>query len=377
MKVAIVGAWLNEIDQRLTVLKEAREIQKKLIVFTLSTTSKSDPQGRPYLTPLRETATEFISGVVVRSLDQGAIVAQALVGRADLVFVDAEAKRGLDTEVSPDLWKNLGLSFPPCLRRVPPFSLVEVCRSLLDPAVFRLFKPNDLTVESVWHFLDMKVCGPQEIGIFGAGNIGFKLALKLVEAGHRVGLHRRDENKGRLLVQALETAKPPLSSGEAYFAPDPLILAQTCRVLIGTSDGIPVITARMIELVGEHAIILDVGKGTVSPKAIRISLERGLDITRTDITSGLQGFLASHHRQVEILNHEFGRNEVRQGLVLISGGYLGHLGDVIVDHFRAPRHVIGLADGRGDLIRDLQPEHRDLLAQAHAYILELSERGRA
>lgn len=371
MNSKMIRSWLLAIDVRLAALAALKAGRQKSIVFTLSTTSKSDPQGLPYLTPLRETLTEFISGVVVRSIDQGALVALALRGKADLVFVDAEAKRGLDTRFDSALWQALGIDPPGLLRRQPSPSLVEACQSVLSANAFFLFKPNDLTVESVWHFLDIKIKGPQAIGIFGAGNIGFKLALKLVEAGHSVGIHRRDQKVGHTLVEALEAVKPVLSTGRAYFEPDAMTLAKKSGILVGTSDGAPVITEPMIACLDCRAIIIDVGKGTISPEGIQCALKRQLDITRTDVTSGLQGFLASHHRQVEILNHEMGRNLIAPDLALISGGFLGHRNDVIVDHFKFPRHVIGLADGRGDLIRKFDAEHLKMLERVHLYIAAL------
>jgi NAD(P)-dependent dehydrogenase (short-subunit alcohol dehydrogenase family) len=374
-KTAFIRAWLDDIDRRLAAMASLKAQRTKAIIFTLSTTSKADPQGRPYLTPLRETLTEFISGVIVRSLDQAALVALALRGRVDLVFVDAEEKRGLDVWVDQSLWSALGMSVPLPLLADPIPRMVQVCQALLDPAVMGCFKPNDLTVESVWHFLDLKLDRPTHIGILGAGNIGFKLALKLVEAGHTVALNRRDQVSAQTLVAAIEAVKPPLSSGRAYAQPDAMAVARDCQVLIGVSDGVPVITEAMVDQLDPRGLIIDVGKGTVSPEGIQRALARRLDISRTDITSGLQGFLASHHRQVEILQHEMGRRVVEPGLALVSGGFLGDLNDVIVDHFAAPQRIVGLADGRGDLIRELQPEHVERLARVEAYIQRLNPAG--
>ena len=38
--------------------------------------------------------------------------------------------------------------------------------------------------------------------------------------------------------------------------------------------------------------------------------------------------------------------------MLISGGMMGQRGDVIVDNYACPTQILGIADGRGDVVAE-------------------------
>ena len=50
------------------------------------------------------------------------------------------------------------------------------------------------------------------------------------------------------------------------------------------------------------------------------------------------------------LNEVFGNKKIK-GIEVVSGGYYGKYGDVVVDNITKPTQLIGIADGRGDIMR--------------------------
>jgi len=365
--------WLAEIRKRTQILSRQGKSLNKRTVFTISSTSKTDPSDRPYLTPLRENPGELVSGVVVRTLDQGALAAWVLEGVVDRVYVDAEAKKGIKTEHDAQLFLSAGVPTLEGYLKGKDWvgtTLPEVCFPYFKNSEARIFKPNDLTVESVWFFLMEKKPAPGVVVILGAGNIGFKLGLKLVETGYNVAMVRRDKSALQKLVDTIELVKPPHSPGKSFIPLDLNEILSKADVVLGCSDGTPVITEDIVKIVPKDCLILDVGKGTFSRLAVKEAHHRNLEIYRTDITSGLDGFLVGAAKNHQILHQELGRKEIEPGLAVVSGGFLGRENDVIVDNFLNPRMIIGVADGLGDLIRELSLDQEKRIKKVKEVILE-------
>lgn len=369
----MVAGWIEDIRKRTQILARQAQESGKQTVFTISSTSKTDPQHRPYLTPLRENPTELVSGVVVRTLDQGALASWVLDGVVDQVYIDAEGKKGMGRDHDAGLFNFLGApEWGPIKDGIlghEMISLPEVCLPYLTRSKAGIYKPNDLTVESVWYFLLEKHLPPGKIVILGAGNIGFKLGLKLVETGYDVVLYRRDLKALELLVSAIDSVKPPFSTGSASAGTDIMEEVKSAKAVIGCSDGVPVISGEIAQVVPGDCLLLDVGKGSVSKEAVQTAHQRRLEIYRTDITSGLDGFLAGTNKNRHILKYELGRRELEPGLAVVSGGYLGRRGDVIVDNFLNPKFIVGLADGSGDLDRTTTSETETKIKKVKDFIV--------
>jgi hypothetical protein len=240
---------------------------------------------------------------------------------------------------------------------------------------FQEYKPNDVTVESVWHFLSNKYgsLSGKRIAIIGSGNIGFKLALKLVESGSHVELVRRDLWRGTLMADVINVAKPKSTIAIAHYNPNPLQASLFCDALIGCTNGTPVITWEMIQSMKPKGIVIDVGKGSVFKDAVQQAVTHKISIVRGDITSGIDGLISTIHRTQEVMNQEMGRQEIKKGIFVVSGGYLGLSGDIVVDNYRNPRRIVGVADGMGDLKKDMSEKDQHNIAAVKKINLVLEE----
>ena len=147
-------------------------------VFTIATTSKQE--SNPYLTPIRKNDFFIACGCVI--FDQSILkkILKIIDGSIDLIFVDSEKKIPVRIGQKIDVSKNSNL-FQICFQKIHKSKVFE-------------YKPSDITVNATWSFLSQRLnyLSGKKISILGSGNIGSKLALKLVESNAMVSIFRRN-----------------------------------------------------------------------------------------------------------------------------------------------------------------------------------------
>ena len=188
------------------------------------------------------------------------------------------------------------------------------------------------------------------------GNIGFKLALKLVESGTNVELVRRDMGRGRLMADVIDITKPKSTMATAHYNSDPLQAVLFSDAIIGCTDGTPVITWEMIQSIKPNGLVIDVGKGSIFKKAVTKAIKHEIPIIRCDISSAIDGLISIIQRNKQIVEKEMGRREIEKGVFVVSGGQLGKYGDIVVDNYMKPNQIFGVADGTGDIKKDLSDQ---------------------
>ena len=107
---------------------------------------------------------------------------------------------------------------------------------------------------------DLRGVSGKKIGIIGCGNIGSKIALNLTEQGAKVNLNRRNIKKLDTIIKAINILKPKNTKEKAE-KKDKLLASKNADVLIGTTDGKPVINSEMVKVMKNNSLIIDVGKG--------------------------------------------------------------------------------------------------------------------
>jgi hypothetical protein len=357
-----LSIWLDKAEKAACDIRACAKKVGGLAIFTISSTAKRQGDAVPYLTPVRRIVHGYIGGSVVFSQTQAILLSKRIDGVVDQILVDAEKKIGIQLGVDLDLLKYFGLSLPPFKNKtrinLELGNLSVACESYIKKSHFQEYKPNDVTVESVWHFLSnrYRTLSGKRVAIIGSGNIGFKLALKLVECGCHIELVRRDLWRGTLMADVINIVKPESTIAIAHYNSNPLQASLFCDVIIGCTNGIPVITWEMIQTMKPSGIVIDVGKGCIFKDAIQKAVEQRIPIIRCDITSAIDGLISTIQRTQVVLDQEMGRSEIEKGIFVVSGGFLGLAGDVVVDKYRNPCKIIGVADGAGDLKKKLSKE---------------------
>ena len=298
-----------------------------------------------FFTPIRNTPACVCGSIIVDCISVAKRLVDLLDGKVDYFFVDTEKK------ISREKYDN------------DAGNVERAVRERVKRTTILTYKGNDLTVDAIDCFLAQKVCldyrgiGSRKVAIIGMGNIGFKLALKLVERGAHVHVVRRDINKLQIVVRALNDIKPVGTFASVVGQPDSVVAACDADILIGLTPGTGDISPVVVDVVRDNAILVDVGKGSFSREALVRAWARGLTIYRASIAESFAGQATMLLGMEENLFVSMGRGEIG-GVPVVAGGLLARKGEVVVDSIRYPAQVYGLADGCGDFIMEPTSDER-------------------
>ena len=358
--------WEIVIKSQIDEIVKNKKLNQ-IIFYTISSVS-SDIKIFPYTTPVRLSGDKVIAGVIVGSQIEALIVSSYIENFVDYLLLDVEKKIPIQKIPDDDIFlafnfnKSMFVENSNTVSGVEFGNISSAVRKIFPSSKIINYKPNDLTVESIWFFLSHKFenFAGLKIAIIGAGNIGFKLALKLVESGAFVNLNRRNEVLGLQLANTINAIKPKNTIAEAKFYEDPIRASTLCNVIIGTGKSSSlIITDTMVSVMMKKGIIIDCGKGNITEEAINYSYDIGLNIYRGDVTTGIISFVDQADIIKNTLNNKTGRKVVKNNIFIISGGVYGKLEDIVVDNFDCPKIIYGMADGRGQIITNLTKPQKE------------------
>ncbi len=319
-------------DYLITTLKKeisriSVEANKKKIksAYVISTTSKRSGQKWIPL-PIRETKYVICGAITVYDMNQAKKIAKYVDNKVDYIFVDAEIKlQNMD-----ELVKQISL--------------------FVKKSKILTFKNNDLTASSADALISkiLKNFYNKKIAIIGAGNIGGKLSLKLIERGAQVYLASKNLNKTRTVAKSINNLKPKHCSGRVIVK-DLRKVAKNTDLLIGLTPDDAVISPEMIQVMKSNGIIIDGGVGTISLKAINDAFQKGIHIMRLDTRAGFAGEVSLLFETEKILDEIQGKATLGE-IDVVAGGEYGKNGDVVLDNLSKPKRVLGIADGKGGIL---------------------------
>ena len=319
-------------------ISELREIVKKTVttakqngkISMFSIASTANVNNREILFPaIRETKTTVCGNALLNSERYLKKIIKEIDGAVDIILVDSE------TKVSSVI--NLEI-------KVKKF--VKKSRILT-------FKPNDLTVDTLDALLAQlkSPLSEKKIAVIGAGNIGSKIALKLVERGANVCITRRNEMKVKKIADGLNAIKSDYLNANVSYTTDNLEASKNADVIIGATPGIPAITTEMVNNMNSNGIIIDVGNGTIFPDAITQTEKKNIRVLCLFMKPGYDGQLETIFETEKLVKNQKKRNLGK--FSIISGGIFGKRGDIIVDHVDKPTKILSIADGKGDVISNI------------------------
>jgi hypothetical protein len=345
----------EEIEKIVLEVNRLAHLESKLTGFCIGNTRKINETGL-YFSPLRRTSKLIAGSAIVYDVSQAVAVARAVDGRVGYVLVDTEKK------ISTELYgsDNVG-------------NVERAVRETVKHSRVLTYKGNDLTVDSIENLIAQilstypRGLSGKRAAIIGAGNVGSKLALKLVERGMDVSLIRRDKVKLAAIVTALNIIKPAETIASVSAGADNLSVSQGADLLVGLTQGTPVITMDMIDALAPGAVLLDGGKGCCELNAIRRAQEKNIPIYRADIRPGFEGHICMVLETERIVEYTMGRTEF-DGVPVVSGGLLARHNEVVVDSIDDPHTVFGIANGLGDFVRVLDEKQAQRIQAVHNYI---------
>ena len=359
--IPYLESWFYNLQKSIKEFKGIAIDKDIKLLFSISTTTTCKHSiNKPYTTPVRFLENSLISGVVVFSQTQSIIVTNIVKDFVDGFLVDVEQKHNMKVGTNGDTLKYFQDKYFINSDRVDSGikhgGILSIVRAIVANDRIIEYKANDITVDAIWIFLSTKLnyLSGKKVAIIGSGNIGSKLALKLVESGVNVVLVRRDSSKGKLIANAINLIKPPLSKSYASYNSSAIQASKFCDVIIGAANtNNPVITWDMIKNMSKNGFVVDIGKGNIEANAIKKSIEKNIDVIRGDIAAALYGFVSQKQQMQEIVQNKIGRANIDSDINLVSGGVLGRCGDIVVDSFASPSLVYGVANGSGSIKTDL------------------------
>jgi hypothetical protein len=333
--------FLNSVLERILKLKSF----EKKTVFSISTTAKQEESA--YLTPVRICKDFVLAGCIIFDQKDLSSLLGKIDGKVDIILSDSE-------KVIPLYANELNYELVKKSDQLGEATISSICFQAIKKSKVFDFKPNDLTVNATWSFLSQRsrFLSGKRISILGAGNIGSKLALKLVECGAEIHLYRRDADKGNQITHGLNLIKPESINANIKFYSDPMQASFMSDVLIGTTSGYPIIDENIINNVKKDCLVIDLGKNNLTKNAIKVATQHLMEIYRADVTPAIESYIYEVLKMQDILENSFGKKDL--GFCnIVSGGFFGGFGDVVVDRINDPQRIIGVSQGDGTLKAEL------------------------
>ena len=319
------------------IVKDARG---RHTAFVVGNTSGSFGNKRYYLIPIRETERLIYTGVIVRDVAAAAAVALIIDGMVDYVFVDAEKK------IKERYYGNNDAG-----------NIEREVRSKIFKSNIITYKGNDLTMEAVDYILGQLVA---DIAVVGCGNLGSKIALKFVERGAAIRAYRPDQKKLKVIVDGLNEIKSKDTLSSITAVESARDACDGASIVIACADKKGIVNERTLTGMDKSrpAILIDVGKGCFTVSVIK---NNAYTVYRADVSIAQKHIFSALLETKLHYGQSMGRKVMEdEGITLVSMGLLGKYGEIIVDNIEKPSRIVGIADGKGSLVKDMRRHKKKL-----------------
>ena len=326
---------MNDIKNTIIKIKKIAKLNNKISCVFLGNTVQKE-KATFYITPIRENKKFVFCSVILFNDFVANKVAKMMDGHINYILVDTEKK--IQTKNT-----NLGL-----------VNIERPIKETIKKSKLRVYKANDLSILSTetlinYYFLNDKrgLSGKKAI-IIGAGNIGFKLALKFVENGASTYLIRRNKKFLKNIIQTINIIKPKGTVANAYSLDKIPNDLTNFDIIIGSSDKKNLIKKKHVININNKKLFIDLGKGTFSKDCIEFLLNKKNNIFRLDATSSYFSYLDNMIYTESIYKKDTYVNKINN-YNFVSQGILGKKDDIIVDDAKKPKKIFGVCDGKGNL----------------------------
>ena len=312
-------------------LNQIKKLKKKKVFFFGSTVKKET--NTFYITNIRENKKFIYFGAIIYNDYHAKTIAKKIDGKFDYAFVDLEKK--VSSKNKKDI-VNLERS---------------VKDTLLTTKVFA-YKGNDLTVQACETLInnlylhDIRGVGGKKSLILGAGNIGFKIAQKLVESGSDVHLYRRNKKLLKKIVLTLNSLIPKATVAKAKLVSKITELSKY-DLIIGSTNGVSLLKKKHILKLKEGVNIIDIGKGLLEKEALKLAIKNNIFVYRLDVSPAYEGYLENIYSTKNLYLNKSNLIKKIKNVFLMKRGMVAQEGSIIVDNVKNPKEIYGISDGQG------------------------------
>lgn len=317
-----------------SIKKEALRTQCKSAIIINVTTQKFTEDL--LILPTRYLKEYVCLPIGIKDDHIGIRLGNYIDGKIDTIFVDAENKL------------------------VRCKNIFDKISCIIKKSKVYAIKGNDIAADATFSVVCtiMKPITNKKICIIGSGNIGSKVALKMVECGAKIFILNSNKKSSEDTAHAINILKPR----ECKDTANPVNkknIPHEIDGIIGFTRGIPVITKEMISLLKNDGFVLDGGSGTITPEGIEEANRRKITILRLDVRMGFISHANLMLNTENLISNIFGTTKIN-GINIVAGGAIGNKGDIIVDNIKKPRKILGIADGKGKTLRNIKKYRNDI-----------------
>tara|TARA_B100000700_G_scaffold319875_1_gene415997 strand:+ start:4322 stop:5485 length:1164 start_codon:yes stop_codon:yes gene_type:complete len=349
-----------------TILNDIRSISSKIkknenIIFTIANTAYNEKINKPYRTPIRKTQDSYIFGVIVYSQLQSIIFSCKVDGLVDYIFVDCEKKLPGIKDPDYSLLDKFKISAlikkkytSKSLSRPEFGNISKVCRDVVKKSQVYSYKANDITIDATWLFLVdyFHDLSGKTITIIGGGNIGSKLSLKLVESAAEVRVVGNVSDLS-LNIKSINNIKQESVLSKVSLFENKIAAAQAADAVIGCTNLQQVIDAELVNKMSPSGVIIDVGKGNFTAEGLEKASQLGISTWRADIYPIISNMVSTAKEMRYFREEVYGISNRFRDFRVVSGGYIGEKYDIIVDNYKNIKNVLGVCDGTGSILTEL------------------------
>lgn len=310
------------IEESIQDLKSKLEAYNKKRLLCISTTANVN-NPKIAFGSLRETKHTIAGNILIRDLDHIDLIINEFDGFVDYFAIDCENK----SEVK---------------------DLDKIILPKIEKSKYFIYKPNDFTVDALDMFIACRAGSivDKNILIVGCGNIGAKAALKLCERGANVKVNSLDSQELKKIVLGLNLIKKQKPDIEVVI--DKHQGAKKADIVLGCTPGITAIDLKIIELMNPDGFIIDVGNGTLDKQAIETANIKNIDLYCLSAVPGYSATIKNWHMTESSLK-KMKKIKYNNSVSLITPGFIGKDGDILVDDVYNPTKIIGVCNGLGDV----------------------------
>lgn len=230
--------------------------------------------------------------------------------------------------------------------------LMQIAKRTIKQASIISYKPNDTTLEAadmfLRHYFNDEMKG-KRILIYGAGNLGSKLTIRLAERGADVFLDSRNKEKTGEIIQALNHLTPKYSPSRIRQIKSYENLTDEMDVLIAFTSASNVISSSFLPFIKDGGLALDGGINNFTSDFIKGANERSINCYRLDVRAAFPHTILFLTDYINNFYHNIQGERDFGNVRVVAGGIIGNEGDIVVDRISKPKQIVGIANGIGGL----------------------------
>ena len=330
---------LNSINKYINIVRKVVNKKNYPLVISLQNTVSSSPDKQSlYFLPIRVFKNYIFAGICNGNKMENYEFLEKMQFMSTYVLVDVEKKFPWIASHELELEYHGNIE--------------GVLEKHIDTKKLIHIWPNSMTVDSCLKQISSKNrnLSASKIAVIGVGNIGFKLTLRLIEAGCKVSISSRDFDRTLDLANTINRIKPrsTISSPVTHRTTSTCVIDQ--EYIIFCTGATIKIDKVLINNIKANTTIFTLSRININEEVENLIKKKNISIQTIDITPF---YFLEITKKIAFDCSPKPLRVKSNNKFLISGGFNGKNGDVVVDNANQPSIVLGTISQDGRFLRQI------------------------